>query len=195
MQLQKTKLVLVPAIMALTLGVGSAYAQQAAPRVPAAGNAEHSGAVLTDGQILQIVRTLNDGELKQAQEAMDESESEDVKQLAQMIITDHEASNDMMDDLLKGDLSLDDSPLSETLAGKAEDTHEMLQDLSGSAYDCQYVQKQIAQHEEAINISKTQLMPNAKDAGIKQFLTAMGPKLEHHLMMAQQSAGKATGCQ
>jgi len=178
MKSKNTFLILSAAIMTLTMGATLTYAQ----------------AQLTDGQILQVVRTLNDAEIKQANEAIDESKSTDMKQVAQMIIADHEASNEQMDELLSGDLDLDDSPLQETLEAKAEATHERLQDLSGAPYDCAYLQAQVAQHEEAINTAKTQLMPNAKNAGVTQFLTAMGPKLEHHLEMAKAAHSKAAGC-
>lgn len=151
-------------------------------------------ATLNDGQILQVVRTLNDAEIKQAEEAMDEGESEAVKNLAEMIKTDHEASNEKMDALLDGELNMDDSPLNETLADQAEETHELLQDLAGAEYDCAYIQQQVTQHEAAIELSKTQLMPNAKSAGVKDYLTAKGPTLEHHLQMAKDALGKAGNC-
>lgn len=181
-----------PAMLALALASAGAYAQPAAsqPR-----HDEHASTALTDGQILQIVRTLNDAEIEQAKEALDESKNANVKQVAQMILTDHEDSNEKVDELLKGDTSLDDSALNDTLHAKAEETHEALQDLEGAPYDCAYLQKQVAQHEEAINLSKTQLAPSASAAGLKQLLTAMGPKLEHHLQMAEQGLGKTAGCQ
>ena len=149
---------------------------------------------LSDGQILQIVRTLNDGEIKQAEEAKDEGESEAVKQVAEMIITDHEMSNEQMDELLNGDLNLDDSPMSDMLKDQAEETHELLQDLAGAQYDCAYLQAQVSQHQMAIDTAKSQLLPNAKAEGVKQFLTAMEPKLQHHLQMAQDAMGKMQGC-
>lgn len=179
------KFTVAPALLGLTMAASLSFA---APD----NHDEH--AVLTDGQILQIVRTLNDAEIKQAKEAVDESDNATVKQVAEMIITDHEDANEKVDDLLKGDLNLDDSPLSESLAEKTEDTHESLQDLDDAAYDCAYLQKQVAQHQEAITLSKTQLEPNSKNASVKQFLTSMGPKLEHHLQMAQEGLGKVTGC-
>ena len=150
------------------------------------------GAMLNDGQILQVVRTLNDGEIKQAEEALDEGESDAVKSVAEMIKTDHEMSNEKMDALLDGELNLEDSPLNETLSMQSEDTHELLQDLSGTQYDCAYLEQQVVQHEAAIELSKTQLMPNAKDPGVKDFLAAKGPTLERHLQMAKDAMGSAS---
>jgi putative membrane protein len=211
MKIRTLKAAFAPAMLALAVAVSPAYAQDDATRpdddsarLRAQENVARSdtrvntdaarAGMLNDGQILQIVRTLNDGEIKQANEAKDEGESEAVKQVAEMIITDHEAANDQMDDLLDGPLNLEDSPLSETLGKQAEETHELLQDLSGTEYDCNYLQQQVVQHEAAIQTSRTQLEPNAQDAGVKAFLTAMGPKLEHHLQMAKEALSKMEGC-
>lgn len=207
MKIRHMKAAFAPAMLALAVAVSPAYTQDDArpeddnARLRAQENVARSdtrvnmpAGMLNDGQILQVVRTLNDGEIKQANEATDEGESEAVKQVAEMIITDHEASNEQMDQLLDGPLNLEDSPLSETLGKQAEETHELLQDLSGAEYDCNYLQQQIAQHEAAIETSKTQLEPNAQDADVKSFLTAMGPKLEHHLQMAKDALGQVEGC-
>jgi putative membrane protein len=169
-------------------------AQESVARSNTAVNTDAArGAMLNDGQILQIVRTLNDGEIKQAEEALDEGESDTVKSVAEMIKADHEMSNEKMDALLDGELNLEDSPMNETLGKQAEDTHELLQDLAGAQYDCAYLEQQIVQHQAAIEMSKTQLMPNAKDAGVKAFLAEKGPTLEHHLQMAKDAQGSA-GC-
>ncbi|MDY6984729.1 MAG: DUF4142 domain-containing protein [Pseudomonadota bacterium] len=207
MKIRHVKAAFAPAMLVLAVAVSPAHAQDDArledddARLSAQESVARSdtrvnmpAGMLNDGQILQVVRTLNDGEIKQANEAKDEGESEAVKQVAEMIIMDHEASNDQMDELLDGELNLEDSPLSETLGMQAEETHELLQDLSGAEYDCNYLQQQITQHEAAIQTSKTQLEPNAQDADVKAFLTAMGPKLEHHLQMAKDALGQVEGC-
>jgi putative membrane protein len=140
------------------------------------------------------VRTLNDAEIKQAEEARDEGESEAVKQVAEMIITDHEASNEQMDELLEGSLNMEDGDMNERIADQAEQTHERLQDLAGAEYDCAYLQAQVQQHDMALEMAKAQLTPAAKEAGVKQDLTAMAPKLEHHRQMAQDAMGQLQGC-
>lgn len=207
MKLRPTLFTVAPALLALAVATSPAYAQDDDPfgadndrardqarQDVARSDTRVSTGALTDGQILQIVRTLNDGEIKQAEEALDEGESEAVKSVAEMIKMDHEAANDQMDELLDGPMNLEDSDLNELLSEQSEETHELLQDLSGAEYDCSYLQQQIAQHEAAIQTSKSQLEPNAQDAGVKAFLTAMGPKLENHMQMAKDAIGKLEGC-
>jgi predicted outer membrane protein len=151
-------------------------------------------AVQTDGQILQIVRSLNDAEIKQAELVMDESDNTELKVVAQSIINDHEDSNEKIDDLVDGDLSLDDSPLNDTLAEQAEATFEMLDELEGSQLDCRYLQAQVEQHELAIDTAKNDLLPDAKNPAVQAFLTESAPKLEHHLMSAQDAMKTMSGC-
>jgi putative membrane protein len=151
-------------------------------------------AMQTDGQILQVVRTLNNAEIDQAKHVMDESENPEVKVFAQAIINDHDASNDQINDLLDGALDLDDSPLNETLQEQTEDTKDMLAKLEGAQLDCQYLQKQIAQHQVALDTIKNDLTPDAQSAEVKQFLTASAPKLESHLQEAQEAVRGLDGC-
>lgn len=156
--------------------------------------AQDDGVTLSDGQILQIVETLNDAEIKQAKEAQDESDNADVKQLAAAIIADHENANEQMGELLKGDINRNESSLNEMLESETSETHEALQDLDGAAYDCAYLRVQVQQHQKAIELAETNLIPDANNAGVKQYLTAMAPRLEHHLELAKAGMAKLPDC-
>lgn len=209
MKLRHSFSALAPAMLALTLAATTAYAQDDAdkatadsaakvnPDTPVRSAEKRAGspaAALTDGQILQIVRSLNDAEIKQAEEAMDEGESDEVKRFAEMLKTDHENSNESLDELLEGERNLEDSPVNDTLNADAEETHERLQDLAGNQYDCAYINAQIAQHEAALDMAKTQLAPNAQSADVGKFLTTKTMSLENHLQMAKDTLGKVEGC-
>ena len=157
-------------------------------------NATAPKAMKTDGQILQIVRTLNDAEIKQAKYALDNADNTQVKVVAQSILNDHEDANKKVDNLLKGDLNLADSPLNDTIAKQAEATFEMLDELEDAQLDCRYLQKQAEQHEMALDTIKNDLAPDAKNAEVKAFLTATAPTLEHHMHAAQDAMKGLNGC-
>jgi predicted outer membrane protein len=165
-----------------------------ATKADKATDASTSKAVQTDGQILQVVRSLNNAEIDQAKHVMDESENAEVKVIAQSIINDHDQSNDQIDGLLDGALDLDDSPLNETLQDQTEETQDMLAKLEGAQLDCQYLQKQVAQHQLALDTIKNDLMPDAQSAGVKAFLTESAPKLESHMQEAQEAIRSLSGC-
>lgn len=217
MKLRQKFSAMAPALMVLTLAASTAYAQdkpapttndsaapasqqtktaQAAPAKPAEKRVGATAAptAMTDGQILQVIRSLNDAEVKQANEAIDESESAEVKTLAETLKTDHENSNKALDELLEGDLNLEDSTADDQLNESAEATHERLQDLAGNQYDCAYINAQVSQHEAALAMTKDQLIPNAKAADVGKFLTGKQASLEHHLQMAKDTLGKVQGC-
>ena len=151
-------------------------------------------AMQTDGQILQIMKSLNDAEIKQAKLVLDESENTEVKVIAQSILNDHEDSNEKIDELVDGDLSLDDSPLDDTLAEQAETTFEMLDELESPQLDCQYLQKQVDQHQMALETVQVDLATDAKNAGVKAFLTGKVTSLEHHTMLARDGMKAISGC-
>lgn len=169
-------------------GTNASQNSQAAMR----GNAN----ALDDGQILQVVRTLNLGEIAQAELAIEESDNAQVKEVAEMILADHTSSNEQIDMLEEqvDDLDLDDSDLSESLTSLAEETREGLADLDGAAFDCAYLQKQTELHQLALTTVSTQLMPAAQDAQVQALLSMSSPKLEHHQAMAEGALQGLSGC-
>lgn len=135
-----------------------------------------------DGQILQIVRTLNDGEIAQAELALEEASSDAAKSVAQMIIRDHGMSNGNIDDL---DIELEESSLSRSLEMTAMQTQEELVNAGDNGFDCAYLTKQVEQHQMALETASTTLVPNASSDEVSTFLAATTPKLEGHLQSAQ----------
>src|SRR5690606_6460815 len=92
---------------------------------------------LTDGQILQVIRVLNEGEIRQAEMAMDQSGNDEVKNTARIIINDHTNTSEQIDSLAAADMPLESSTLSDGLQSLAEVTMENLASLDGVAFDCQ----------------------------------------------------------
>src|SRR6187402_284115 len=89
------KLLTLAVALSTTALVADAQERPDSTRTQAPQNATKSmpaKSVQTDGQILQIIRSLNDAEIKQAKLVMDESESVETKVVAQSILNDHEDS-------------------------------------------------------------------------------------------------------
>lgn len=149
---------------------------------------------MTDGQILQVIRVLSEGEIRQAEMAMDQSGNEDVKMAAQMIISDHTSTNEQIASLADADLELEDSALSDGLKSLTEVTMENLASLEGLAFDCQFLKEQVDQHQLAIDTLSSHLLPNAQDVKVREFLTMTSPSLEHHLNTARQGMENIGEC-
>lgn len=188
--------VLVPSLLTLAMAASwPAAAQLSNPQ--AVGSASSTSTTpLSDGQILEIVHTLNNAEIEQAELAMDESEDAQVMQVAQMIIADHESSNDQIDALedANDEIDLDDSDMSDMLADKTEATKDALEDVDEAQFACAYLMKQEEQHQAALDAISQDLLPSATNADVQSFLAMSTPKLEHHLEMAKTARQSLPGC-
>src|SRR5690606_3594281 len=95
---------------AITLSI--AIAVSTASHAQLEGSFTAETATPNDAQILQIVRTLNDGEIAQAELAQDQASGDAAKNVAEMILMDHQKSNDSMGAI---DVDLEPSTLSQSL--------------------------------------------------------------------------------
>lgn len=135
-----------------------------------------------DAQILQIVRTLNDGEIAQAELAQDQASGDAAKNVAEMILMDHQKSNDSMGAI---DVDLEPSTLSQSLEMTAMQTLEQLRNAGEGMFDCAYLSVQVEQHQLALEIVSSNLAPNASSTAVTAFLDVTTPRLESHLQAAQ----------
>jgi len=142
-----------------------------------------------DGQILQIVRTLNNGEIAQAELAKDQASSDTAKNVAEMILMDHQRSNNSMGAI---DIDLEPSTLSESLERTAMQTLEQLQNAGEGMFDCAYLSVQVEQHQLALEIASSNLAPHASSEAVTAFLDVTTPRLENHLQAAQTAMEDAS---
>jgi putative membrane protein len=194
-----------PSLLALAMAAGQVQAQtdeavssiHEGPVSPPGENpASTASLALTDGQVLQVVRTLNDGEIKQAKLAADKTDDAQVQSVAQMLRADHEASNQQIEAIEDANdaIDLDGSDTSEALAALAEQTSEGLEDLEGAQFACEYLTKQEQAHELALDTVNNQLLPAAANSSVKALLAASAPTLEHHLEMTKAVRANLAGC-
>lgn len=160
--------------------------------VPAAQSASTA---LTDGQVLQVVRTLNDGEIEQAELALDKTDDAQVQSVAEMIKTEHEVSNENIETIEdeNDELDLDDSDTSESLAATAEETREGLKELDGAQFACTYLLKQEEGHQRALD-TISQLEPTVTNSSVKAFLASTTPVVEHHIELAKTARESLADC-
>ncbi|HWK53854.1 MAG TPA: DUF4142 domain-containing protein [Hyphomicrobiales bacterium] len=186
--------VLVPSLLTLAMAASWPAAAQLSDII--GGSNSTSTTPLSDGQILEIIHTINDAEIKQAELAMDESEDAQVMQVAQMIITDHESSNDQIEALEDANdaIDLDDSDMSESIADMTEDAYEVLDDLDEAQFACAYLMKQEEQHQHGLDTVSKDLLPSTTSAEVTSFLAMTSTKMEQHLAMAKAARESLPGC-
>jgi putative membrane protein len=155
------------------------------------------GAGPTDPQIAAIVVTANQVDIDAGKLANSKSASKDVKEFAQLMITDHGGVNKAATELVqKLHVTPEPSATSQSLQKGGDDNLAALKKLSGHAFDQAYVDHEVVYHEAVLQALDKTLIPNAQNAELKALLVKVRPAFVAHLDHAkhlQQELGKAGG--
>lgn len=146
---------------------------------------------LTDGEIAAVMHALNQGEIQQAELALQKSDNPEVISTAKMIIADHQ-NMDRQTMSLAGvpDIQPQENALSRSLRSQSKKTEEKLNKLSGSEFDHAYLEEQAKLHQQAIDTVQNELLPAAKSPQLRQQLTTAISTLQSHRQHAQASAAE-----
>jgi len=176
------KTVLMSTVVLLALGGSVTWAQGAGP---------------TDPQIAAIVVTANQVDIDAGKLAMSKSNTKDVKEFAQRMITDHSGVNKSATELVtKLHVTPESNPTSQSLQKGGDDNLAALKKLSGAAFDKAYVDHEVAYHEAVLQAVDKTLIPSAQNAELKALLVKVRPAFVAHLDHAkrlQQELSKAGG--
>lgn len=164
------------------------------PNKPMTTAAAEMSEPLTSGEILHVLHIINQGEIEQAELALQKSQDRQILQIAQMIMRDHTMSNQRISTLLQTTgTSLEESALSEGVQLQAREIRQELAELSGTQFNRTYLQKQVELHDVALDTVRSQLLPNANNLQVRQLLNQSLPKLEMHRREAQESLSQTFG--
>lgn len=164
------------------------------PNSTATKTAAKASGNFSDGEILQVLRTLNEGEIAQAQLAAQKSNNQELQDAAERIIQDHQQNNQRIDSMAQSGIELEKSPLSRGLELQTEEIREELAELSGTEFECTYLEKQVEQHQLALETVRAELLPDAENAQVRRLLSSTAPALQHHLQEAQETLNNLTQC-
>ncbi|HIZ50886.1 MAG TPA: DUF4142 domain-containing protein [Candidatus Pseudomonas excrementavium] len=118
-------------------------------------------------------------EIETARKALEQSQSEQVKEFANMMIKDHAAANEKMAELAASkNLEISDEA---TLMDKAKAM--ILDARDGESFDAAYANNQVAAHEQTIELFER--AARSDDAEVASFAKETLPKLKDHLKKAQ----------
>lgn len=161
----------ITAALLLALGTGLAAAQNLA-----ASDKEFVDKAAAGGMF-----EVEAGKLAQAKGA-----SAPVKQFGSMLVTDHSKANDE----LKKIATSKGYPPPAMLPKDKQEKIDKLAKLSGAEFDKTFMEDVgLKDHKDDIALFE-KTSKDAKDPDIKAFATKTLPTLQHHLQMAQQTAGK-----
>jgi putative membrane protein len=127
-------------------------------------------------------------EVELGQLATEKAQSEQVKQFAQRMVTDHGKANDELKSLAQSkNISL---PTDSGAKHKA--TKDRLAKLSGSAFDRAYMQEMVADHRKDVSEFQREAK-GGKDPDVKAWAAKTLPTLQEHMQMAQSASRNAVG--
>lgn len=146
----------------------------------------NAGGIITDqADIVDIMTSINVGEIQAAQLALKKTQNPQVKEFAQQMHDDHNALNKQFMNLdIKLDIPADRSMRSLMIKQMNDFTVDQLQDKTGKDFDEAYMDSQELMHKMALETIEHSLIPSAKDAKLKAALQQAREKVAGHLKRA-----------
>ena len=120
--------------------------------------------------------------------ALQKSQNDEVKQMAQKIIDDHTAANNELTALAASK----SVTLPTSTNAKQKAAYEKLSGLSGDQFDAEFVKMMIKDHESSVKLFQKQ-STGGTDADVKAFAAKTLPTLQAHLDMARSMNDKMKG--
>ena len=196
-------LVLVPALLVACGGDDGEDSDSAAARDSAAAAAAPSAAPTpapapapTDPQIAHIAVTANSIDSANGAMAKPKASAKEVKDFAQMMITDHGTVNKQAVALAKKlNVTPEDNETSRGLQSGAEQARSAMQGKSGADFDRAYIDNEVTYHQAVLDALDKTLIPNAQNAELKALLQQVRPNVAAHLERAKGIQSKLGGAQ
>ncbi len=140
-----------------------------------------------DAQIAAIVVAANQVDIDAGNLAKSKSSNPDVKDFAQLMITDHSGVNKQATNLVnKLHVTPQENPTSRSLKKSGEQNIAHLKGLNGSAFDKAYITHEVAYHKQVINAVDNTLIPSAQNKELKALLIKVRPVIVAHLKHAKR---------
>jgi putative membrane protein len=113
--------------------------------------------------------------------ALQKSSDPQIKQFAEMMVTDHTKSTSMLKPIaMRHDVAIPENP------GPANDAkYRMLEGKSGKAFDKAYIQTMVADHQSTLQAFQS-ASGQVQNPKLKEFITTVEPIVKHHLDVAKQ---------
>ena len=144
-----------------------------------------------DAQIAHIVVTANQVDIDAGKLAQSKSSNKDVKAFGKMMVTDHTGVNKQAGALVKKlGVKPEDNDTSKSLAQGGKDNVAALKKLKGKEFDKAYVDHEVAYHQQVLDAIDKVLIPNAKNAELKDLIVKVRPAIDAHLQHAKMLQSK-----
>lgn len=156
-----------------------------------AGFSGHTRAAqLDDATIVAIFDQANMADITTARLGLKKGQSQEVRDLARMVVTDHKAVQRMGRELADELGIIATPPDNDTSLSDQAAAYETLQSMSGEAFDHAYLKHEIAFHASVIEAIETTLLPAIENPKLKALVEKVLPGFKHHLAATKAAAEK-----
>lgn len=141
---------------------------------------------LDDADIAAIVAAANTIDSRYGEIARERATNPQVKAFAETMIRDRTALNNGATELVtRLGVTPRENDVSRSLEQQAAQMRDTLQTKSGAEFDRAYIDNEVAYHRAVLQAIDETLIPNAKNAELKQMLVDVRPAIQAHLEHAQ----------
>lgn len=145
-------------------------------------------APLDDSAILSIFDQANMTDITIARLGLKKAADPAVRDLARMVLADHEAVQRMGRDLGKAQAIVAMPPDGDGAVAAAATAYAMLQSKAGAEFDRSYLEHEIAFHQGVIDAIRTTLLPAIANPALRELVLKVLPGFEHHLAETRRVA-------
>lgn len=164
-------------------GAEAPAAESSVPAPPAASESP----ALTDPQIAHVAVTANTIDVETARLAESRSETPEVRDFAQTMITDHTAVNERATALAQRlGVTPEDNSVSRSLQESADEARAHLSELSGETFDRAYLEREVEYHQAVLDALDGALIPGTANADLRGLLQEVRPAIAAHLEHARR---------
>ena len=142
---------------------------------------------INDAQIAHIAVTADAVDSAAGELAKKKGSTKAVKDFGQTMVTDHGGANKQAVALVtKLNVTPEDNDTSRQLKAGGDANLAKLETLSGAAFDKAYIDNEVAYHQAVLDALDKTLIPNAKNAELKELIVKVRPAIDAHLQHAKQ---------
>ncbi|WP_257454363.1 DUF4142 domain-containing protein [Archangium lipolyticum] len=141
---------------------------------------------LSDEEIVQVVMTVNMGEIQQGQLAQQQATNTEVRQFADQMVQEHTTANQELQARLQTlGITPRESPLSQQLAAESNQILTILRsDVGSAAFDLAYMDVQVSLHAKTLFLMDKVLQPQIQRAELREFARMGRGMVQEHLNTA-----------
>lgn len=140
---------------------------------------------LSDGDILQILITINQGEINQGNLAAQSATDPDTKAFAADMVTEHSLALQRLNAIAgQQAITPTDNPASAQFEAKTVQNTSIFSPQSGVSFDLGYMDAQISGHANAMFLSDMMMVPQVKNTDLLNELKAERVMFQNHLERA-----------